>query len=93
LWIPDLAESDPFMIAPVLMGAMMYLSQLMMPKPPQTEGMQAQISRQMMIVFPPMLTLIFLFMPAGVVIYSVINMALSIIPQAIILRRVDGGGG
>ena len=91
LWIPDLAESDPFMIAPVLMGAMMYLSQLMMPKPPQTEGMQAQISRQMMIVFPPMLTLIFLFMPAGVVIYSVINMALSIVPQAIILRRVDGG--
>ena len=92
LWIPDLAESDPYMIAPVLMGAMMYLSQLMMPKPPQTEGMQAQISRQMMIVFPPMLTLIFLFMPAGVVIYSVINMALSIVPQAIILRRVDGGG-
>jgi YidC/Oxa1 family membrane protein insertase len=34
LWIPDLAESDPYMIAPVLMGAMMYLSQLMMPKPP-----------------------------------------------------------
>ena len=64
----------------------------MMPKPPQTEEMQAQISRQMMIVFPPMLTLIFLFMPAGVVIYSVINMALSIVPQAIILRRVDGGG-
>ena len=92
LWIPDLAESDPYMIAPVLMGAMMYLSQLMMPKPPQTEGMQAQISRQMMIVFPPMLTLIFLFMPAGVVIYSVINMALSIVPQAIILRRVGSNG-
>ena len=92
LWIPDLAESDPFMIAPVLMGAMMYLSQLMMPKPPQTQGMQAQISRQMMIVFPPMLTLIFMFLPAGVVVYSAINMALSIIPQAIILRRVENNG-
>ena len=92
LWIPDLAESDPYMIAPVLMGVMMYLSQLMMPKPPQTQGMQAQISRQMMLVFPPMLTLIFLFMPAGVVIYSVINMALSIVPQAIILRRVENNG-
>jgi len=54
--------------------------------------MQAQISRQMMIVFPPMLTLIFLFMPAGVVIYSVINMALSIVPQALILRSVDPDG-
>ena len=92
LWIPDLAESDPYMIAPVLMGLMMYLSQMMMPKPPQSQGMQAQISRQMMIVFPPMLTLIFLFMPAGVVIYSVINMALSIIPQALILRSVDPDG-
>ena len=93
LWIPDLAESDPYMISPILMGAMMYLSQLMMPKPPQTQGMQAQISRQMMIVFPPMLTLIFLFMPAGVVIYSVINMALSIIPQALVLRSADSDGG
>ena len=92
LWIPDLAESDPYMIAPILMGAMMYLSQMMMPKPPQTQGMQAQISRQMMVVFPPMLTLIFLFMPAGVVIYSVINMALSIIPQALILRSVEPDG-
>ena len=70
----------------------MYLSQLMMPKPPQTQGMQAQISRQMMIVFPPMLTLIFMFLPAGVVVYSAINMALSIIPQAIILRRVENNG-
>ena len=93
LWIPDLAESDPYMISPILMGAMMYLSQLMMPKPPQTQGMQAQISRQMMIVFPPMLTLIFLFMPAGVVIYSVINMALSIIPQALVLRKASPDGG
>ena len=90
LWIPDLAESDPFLITPILMGVMMYLSQKMMPKPPQSsQGMQAQIAQQMMVVFPPMITLIFLFMPAGVVIYSVINMALSIIPQVLILGRVE----
>ena len=95
LWIPDLAESDPYLITPVLMGLMMYLSQKIMPKPPQSQGMQAQIAQQMMeqiaqqmmVVFPPMLTLIFIFMPAGVVIYSVINMVLSIVPQAIILSR------
>ena len=87
LWIPDLAESDPYLITPVLMGLMMYLSQKIMPKPPQSQGMQAQIAQQMMVVFPPMLTLIFIFMPAGVVIYSVINMILSIVPQAIILSR------
>ena len=37
-----------------------------------------------------------MFMPAGVVIYSVINMVLSIIPQVIIMGRVqlsDGSGG
>ena len=96
LWIPDLAESDPFLITPILMGLMMYGSQKMMPKPPQTQGMQAQIAQQMMVVFPPMITVIFLFMPAGVVIYSVINMVLSIIPQVIIMGRVqlsDGSGG
>ena len=87
LWIPDLAESDPYLITPVLMGLMMFLSQKIMPKPPQSQGMQAQIAQQMMLVFPPMLTLIFIFMPAGVVIYSVINMLLSIVPQAIILSR------
>ena len=78
------------------MGLMMYGSQKMMPKPPQTQGMQAQIAQQMMVVFPPMITVIFLFMPAGVVIYSVINMVLSIIPQVIIMGRVqlsDGSGG
>ena len=87
LCIPDLAESDPYLITPVLMGLMMFLSQKIMPKPPQSQGMQAQIAQQMMLVFPPMLTLIFIFMPAGVVIYSVINMMLSIVPQAIILSR------
>ena len=87
LWIPDLAESDPYLITPVLMGLMMYLSQKIMPKPPQSQGMQAQIAQQMMVVFPPMLTLIFIFMPAGVVIYSVVNMILSVVPQAIILNR------
>ena len=87
MWIPDLAESDPYLITPVLMGLMMFLSQKLMPKPPQSKGMQAQIAQQMMVVFPPLLTLIFIFMPAGVVIYSVINMLLSIIPQAIILNR------
>ena len=62
-------------------------SQKIMPKPPQSQGMQAQIAQQMMVVFPPMLTLIFIFMPAGVVIYSVVNMILSVVPQAIILNR------
>ena len=89
MWIPDLAESDPLFIAPVLMGLMMYASQKMMPKPPQTQGMQAQIAQQMMVVFPPMITVIFLFMPAGVVIYSVVNMVLSIVPQVIIMGRIE----
>jgi YidC/Oxa1 family membrane protein insertase len=84
-----LAESDPLFIAPVLMGLMMYASQKMMPKPPQTQGMQAQIAQQMMVVFPPMITVIFLFMPAGVVIYSVVNMVLSIVPQVIIMGRIE----
>ena len=93
LWIPDLAESDPYLIAPVLMGLMMFASQKLMPKPPQSQGMQAQIAQQMMVVFPPMITIVFLFMPAGVVVYSVVNMLLSIIPQVFILSRAQSESG
>ena len=93
LWIPDLAESDPFLIAPVLMGLMMFVSQKLMPKPPQSQGMQAQIAQQMMVVFPPMITIVFLFMPAGVVVYSVVNMLLSIIPQVLIIGRAQSDSG
>ena len=93
LWIPDLAESDPYLIAPVLMGLMMFASQKLMPKPPQSQGMQAQIAQQMMVVFPPMITIVFLFMPAGVVVYSVVNMLLSIIPQVLIIGRAQSDSG
>ena len=51
--------------------------------------MQAQIAQQMMVVFPPMITIVFLFMPAGVVVYSVVNMLLSIIPQVLIMSRAQ----
>jgi YidC/Oxa1 family membrane protein insertase len=93
LWIPDLAESDPYLIAPVLMGLMMFASQKLMTKTPQSQGMQAQIAQQMMVVFPPMITIVFLFMPAGVVVYSVVNMLLSIIPQVFILSRAQSESG
>ena len=71
------------------MGLMMFASQKLMPKPPQSQGMQAQIAQQMMVVFPPMITIVFLFMPAGVVVYSVVNMLLSIIPQVLIMSRAQ----
>ena len=64
-----------------------------MPKPPQSQGMQAQIAQQMMVVFPPMITIVFLFMPAGVVVYSVVNMLLSIIPQVLIMSRAQSESG
>ena len=75
------------------MGLMMFASQKLMPKPPQSQGMQAQIAQQMMVVFPPMITIVFLFMPAGVVVYSVVNMLLSIIPQVFILSRAQSESG
>ena len=72
---------------------MMFASQKLMPKPPQSQGMQAQIAQQMMVVFPPMITIVFLFMPAGAVVYSVVNMLLSIIPQVLIMSRAQSESG
>ncbi|GIR11150.1 MAG: hypothetical protein CM15mP22_5700 [Gammaproteobacteria bacterium] len=94
LWIPDLAESDPFLITP-LMGLMMYGSKNDA-KTTTDPGKASTNSPTNDGCISTNDNCYLLFMPAGVVIYSVINMVLSIIPQVIIMGRVqlsDGSGG
>lgn len=64
-WVNDLSAKDPTFILPILMGVTMYLSQLTMPMP----GDPAQ--QKMMKLMPVFLTLMFLPMPSGLMLYMI----------------------
>ncbi len=83
LWITDLSVMDPYFIFPLLMGATMFIQQKLNPTPP--DPMQAKIMQWMPVAF----TFMFLWFPAGLVIYWVTNNTLSIIQQYIITRKIE----
>ena len=83
LWITDLSVKDPYFVFPLIMGVTMYIQQKLNPTPP--DPMQAKIMQWMPVAF----TFMFLWFPAGLVIYWVTNNTLSIIQQYIITRRIE----
>lgn len=82
-WITDLSSKDPFFILPIIMGATMFLQQQLNPTPP--DPMQAKVMKLMPIIF----TFFFMFFPAGLVLYWVVNNCLSITQQWFITRRIE----
>ena len=83
LWIHDLSVMDPYFILPILMGASMMLQMSLNPTPP--DPMQAKIMKLMPIVF----TIFFLWFPAGLVLYWLVNNILSISQQWYITRKIE----
>ncbi|WP_373095481.1 membrane protein insertase YidC [Zhongshania sp.] len=86
LWIEDLSAMDPYFILPLIMGVSMFIQQRLNPPPP--DPMQAKIMQWMPVVF----TFFFLFFPAGLVLYWVVNNTLSIIQQYFITKRIEKSG-
>lgn len=84
-WIHDLSAQDPYYILPLLMGATMLVQTKLNPTPP--DPIQAKVMMFMPIVFTGM----FLFMPAGLVLYWTVNNLLSIAQQWQITRLIEGG--
>jgi YidC/Oxa1 family membrane protein insertase len=83
LYIKDLSVMDPYFILPLIMGVSMFIQQKLNPPPP--DPMQAKVMQWM----PVMFTFFFLFFPAGLVLYWVVNNTLSIIQQYIITKRIE----
>ncbi len=81
LWIHDLAAKDPYYVLPILMGASMFLQQKMNPPPP--DPTQAKVLAFLPIFF----TFLFLSFPSGLVLYWVVNNALSILQQWYITEK------
>ncbi len=85
LWITDLSVMDPFFVLPVLMGITMKLQQSL--NPPPIDPVQAKVMQ----MFPYIFTVFFLFFPAGLVLYWVVNNTLSFIQQWYITRNIEAG--
>jgi YidC/Oxa1 family membrane protein insertase len=83
LWINDLSSPDPFYVLPLLMGLSMFLQQKLNPAP------MDPIQQRIMMALPFVFTVFFMFFPAGLVLYWVVNNTLSIAQQWFITRRME----
>jgi len=83
LYLNDLSVQDPYFILPILMGASMFIQQSLNPAPP--DPMQAKIMKMLPIIF----TFFFLWFPAGLTLYWVVNNVLSIAQQYVINKQIE----
>jgi YidC/Oxa1 family membrane protein insertase len=85
-WITDLSTKDPYFVMPLIMGATMFIQTKLNPTPP--DPMQAKI----MLLMPVIFTGMFLFFPAGLVLYWTVNNILSIAQQWQVNRMIESAG-
>lgn len=83
LYLADLSVKDPYFILPIIMGASMFIQQMLNPTPP--DPMQAKIMKMLPIMF----TFFFLWFPAGLTLYWVVNNVLSIAQQYLINKQIE----
>ncbi len=83
LWVADLSTKDPLFILPILMGLTMFIQMKLNPTPP--DPTQAKIMQMMPIAF----TSLFMWFPAGLVLYWVTNNTLSICQQYVITKNIE----
>ena len=82
-WIHDLSAMDPFFVLPILMGASMFLMQML--NPPMPDPMQ----QKMMKIMPILFTVLFVFFPAGLVLYWLMNNVLSYAQQFYVTKQIE----
>ncbi|NQD36026.1 membrane protein insertase YidC [Permianibacter sp. IMCC34836] len=85
LWIKDLSVMDPYYVLPILMGISMWVMQKMQPASPTMDPMQQKIMQYM----PVIMSVFFLWFPAGLVLYWLVNNLLSIAQQTYITKKIE----
>ena len=81
-WIHDLSAPDPWFILPIVMTATSLFQTWLNPTPP--DPMQAKL----MWIMPLAFSVMFIFFPAGLVLYWITNNVLSIAQQWFINKRL-----
>ena len=80
-WLNDLSLPDPYFILPVVMGVSMLAQHFLNPSPVDP------VQKKIMLALPFVFTVFFLWFPAGLVLYWVVNNLLSITQQYYITRK------
>lgn len=86
LWITDLSAKDPYFILPVLMGLTMWIQQKLNPT-----AMMDEMQQKVMRLLPFIFTFFFMWFPAGLVLYWLMNNILSVSQQWYITRKIELG--
>ncbi len=84
LWIHDLSVMDPYYVLPILMGASMWVHQVVTPSN-FTDPMQEKIFKWLPVIF----TFFFVTFPAGLVLYWFTNNIFSIAQQLLVNRMLE----
>ncbi len=80
-WLNDLSVPDPYFVLPIIMGASMIAQHFLNPAPIDP------IQKKIMMALPFVFTIFFLWFPAGLVLYWVVNNLLSIAQQYYISQK------
>lgn len=89
LWISDLAAMDPYFILPILMGATMWWQSRLQTasKSPAAAGDAIAQTQRVMKWMPVMFTILFAWMPAGLVLYWTVSNLFGIAQMYVIKKR------
>lgn len=85
LWLDDLSSPDPYFVLPLIMGVTMLLQHHLNPAPLDP------VQQKVMLMLPIVFTIFFAFFPSGLVLYWVVNNALSIAQQWVITKKIEAG--
>ena len=86
LWINDLSVKDPYFVLPILMGLTMWIQQKLNPT-----AMMDEMQQKVMKFLPFIFTIFFMWFPAGLVLYWLMNNILSVAQQWYITRKIERG--
>jgi YidC/Oxa1 family membrane protein insertase len=81
-YITDLSAKDPYYLAPLLMGSVMFIQMRMSPA-----GTDPQQQKMMAVMMPVMFTGFSLFLPAGLSIYTLTSYLIGILQQVYVNRK------
>jgi YidC/Oxa1 family membrane protein insertase len=84
LWLQDLSAPDPLFILPMLMAFIMFMTQKLAPPMPGSDPTQMAVMKFMPIMF----SIFFVFLPSGLVLYSVTNALVTYLQQVFIYKTV-----
>ncbi len=86
LWIQDLSKPDPYYVLPVIMAITSFIQVKLSPASPDP------VQQKVMMAMPVIFSVMFLFFPAGLVLYWLVNNVLSILQQWRINKVIEEGG-